>query len=276
LDEHRGVAEALAEALPYVAAHAGRTVVVKVGGSTLGSHDTTLEDVVTLQQLRVSVVVVHGGGSAISGWLKRIGKVAQFVNGLRVTDEETMEVVLMTLGGQVNKALVGGIQKKGGRALGLCGIDGGLIRGVRKDPLLGQVGEVTAVDAGMLRSIIAAGYVPVIAPIAAGEAGEPLNLNADTAAGAVAGALGASKLIFLTDVPGVKGASGELLPELNEGSVRELIASGVISGGMIPKVEACLRGLEGVPTTHIIDGRLPHALIRELFTHEGVGTMITK
>jgi len=276
LDEHRGVAEALAEALPYVAAHAGQTIVVKVGGSTLGSHDTTLEDIVTLQQLRVNVVVVHGGGNAISGWLKRIGKVAQFVNGLRVTDEETMEVVLMTLGGQVNKALVGGIQKKGGRALGLCGIDGGLIRGVRKDPQLGQVGEVTAVDAGMLRSILAAGYVPVIAPIAAGEAGEPLNLNADTAAGAVAGALGASKLIFLTDVPGVKGASGELLPELNEASVRELIASGVISGGMIPKVEACLRGLEGVPTTHIIDGRLPHALIRELFTHEGVGTMITK
>jgi acetylglutamate kinase len=276
LDEHLGVAEALAEALPHVAAHAGRTIVVKVGGSTLGSHDTTLEDVVTLQQLRVDVVLVHGGGSAISGWLKRIGKEPKFVNGLRVTDEETMEVVLMTLGGQVNKALVGGIQAKGGRALGLCGIDGGLIRGVQKDPLLGQVGEVTAVDAGMLRSILAAGYVPVIAPIAAGECGEPLNLNADTAAGAVAGALGAAKLIFLTDVPGVKGASGELLPRLDEAKVRELIASGVISGGMIPKVEACLRGLEGVPTTHIIDGRLPHALIRELYTDEGVGTMITK
>jgi acetylglutamate kinase len=199
-----------------------------------------------------------------------------FVNGLRVTDEETMEVVLMTLGGQVNKALVGGIQAKGGKALGLCGIDGGLIRGVQKDPALGQVGEVTAVDAGMLRSILDAGYVPVIAPIAAGEDGQPLNLNADTAAGAVGGALGAAKLIFLTDVPGVKGADGELLTELDEAKVRELIASGVISGGMIPKVEACLTGLRGVPTTHIIDGRLPHALIRELFTDEGVGTMIRK
>ena len=272
MDENRGVAEALAEALPYVAAHAGQTIVVKVGGSTLGSADTTLEDIVTLQQLRVNVVVVHGGGSVISGWLKRIGKVARFVNGLRVTDEETMEVVLMTLGGQVNKTLVGGIQEKGGRALGICGIDGGLIRGVRRDPQLGQVGEVTSVDAEMLRALLAAGYVPVIAPIAAGEGGEPLNLNADTAAGAVAGALGASKLIFLTDVPGVKGASGELLTELNESSVRELIASGVISGGMIPKVEACLVAAAAGCRAAIVDARSADAVER-LLAGERMGTV---
>ncbi len=267
---------ALVEALPYVAQYAGKTVVVKIGGSTLGSGDTTLEDVVTLRRLGVDVVIVHGGGSAISGWLRRIGKEPKFVNGLRVTDAETMELVVMTLAGKVNKDLVGGIQARGGRAIGICGLDGGLIRGVRKDEALGCVGEVTSVDLAPLRALTTAGFIPVVAPIAIGEGCEALNLNADTAAAEVAVALGAEKLIFLTDVPGIKGADGQLIPELSASQVRELIASGVISGGMIPKAEACLRALDGASRSHIIDGRVPHALIRELYTDEGVGTMITK
>lgn len=272
MEQTNGLIESLAAALPNVAALAGQTVVVKIGGSTLGSHDTTLEDVVTLQRLGVSVVVVHGGGAVISGWLKRIGKVPEFVDGLRVTDAETMEIVVMALAGKVNKDLVSGLQTLGGRPIGLCGLDGALLTGVRKDPRWGQVGKVTQVDLAPIRTLVAAGYVPVIAPIALGEGGEALNLNADTAAAEVASALGAAKLLFLTDVPGVKGADGEVIPALTEGEAKELIASGVISGGMIPKVQACLRGLAGAKASHIIDGRVPHAIIQDLFTDRGVGT----
>jgi acetylglutamate kinase len=275
-EQQHDLAHMLAEALPYVAQYAGKTVVVKVGGSTLGSADTTLEDVITLQRLNIDVVLVHGGGSAISGWLRRIGKEPKFVNGLRVTDEETMELVVMTLAGKVNKDLVAGIQAHGGRAIGICGLDGGLIRGVRKDPALGCVGEVTAVDLAPLRALTSAGFIPVVAPIAVGDCCEALNLNADTAAAEVAVALRAEKLIFLTDVPGVKGADGQLIKEMSASLARDLIGSGVISGGMIPKAEACLRALDAVPRSHVVDGRVPHALIRELFTDEGVGTMITK
>jgi acetylglutamate kinase len=273
-ERERDLAEALAEALPYVARYAGKTVVVKIGGSTLGSHDTTLEDVITLQNLGIRVVLVHGGGSVISQWLRKVGKEPRFVNGLRVTDDETMEIVLMSLAGKVNKDLVAQFQTLGGRAIGICGLDGGLLRGVRKDERLGCVGEVTSVDLAPLRALGEAGFVPVVAPIALGVDGEALNLNADTAAAEVAVALRAEKLLFLTDVPGIKGADGQLLAELSAGQVRELIQSGVISGGMIPKAEACLRSLDGVSRSHIVDGRQPHALIRELFTDEGVGTMI--
>ncbi len=276
MERETQLADALVEALPYIARYAGKTIVVKIGGSTLGSDDTTLEDVITLQRLRVGVVLVHGGGSVISDWLRKVGKKPEFVNGLRVTDEETMEIVLMTLAGKVNKELVAGIQSHGGKAVGRCGVDGGLLRGVRKNPALGCVGEVTAVDLGVLQALTGAGYIPVIAPIAIGDCCEALNLNADTAAAEVAVALGAEKAVFLTDVPGIKGADGKLIPELTAGQVRELIASGVISGGMIPKAEACLRALDGVPRSHIIDGRVPRALIREMFTDEGVGTMVTK
>jgi len=264
----------LAEALKYVGAFAGKTVVVKVGGSTLGSHDTTLDDIVTLQRLGVATVVVHGGGAAISQWLRRLGGEPRFVNGLRVTDPETMEVVLMTLAGKVNKELVAGLQTRGGRAVGFSGIDGGVLVGRRKSEELGQVGVVTAVQLDLVRAVTAAGFVPVIAPIAIGDNGEALNLNADTAAAEVAVALKAEKLIFLTDVPGIKGADGNVVSHLTAQQVRDLIASGVISGGMIPKAEACLRGLAGAARSHIIDGRAPHALIRELFTDRGVGTMM--
>jgi len=270
------IALTLAEALPYVSRYIGKTIVVKLGGSALGSHDTTIDDVVICQQLGIRIVLVHGGGSAISTWLKRIGKEPRFVKGLRVTDDETMDLVVMTLAGQVNKQLVAEIQKRGGRAMGICGIDGGLLRARQRDPDLGRVGDVYAVDLDPLVALTAAGYIPVVAPIALGEDGLGLNLNADTAAAELAAALRAEKAIFLTDVPGVHDAAGHLISELSAGQTKALIAEKVISGGMIPKVEACLRALAGVKRSHIIDGRVAHALIGELFTDRGVGTMITQ
>src|SRR5688572_9898954 len=262
--------QSLSEALPYVSRLAGQTIVVKIGGSTLGAEDTTLEDVVTLKSLQVDVVVVHGGGAAITDWLKRIDKQAVFVDGLRVTDPETMQVVTMTLAGQVNKELVAQVQARGGRAIGLSGVDGGMLRGQVKDTRLGAVGEVTDVDVSVVRQVSLAGYVPIIAPIALGDGAQHLNLNADTAAAEVAVGLKASKLLFLTDVPGIKDADGELRTELSAEEARDLIARGVISGGMIPKAAACIRALDVVEGAHIVDGRQPHALIRELFTNLGV------
>jgi len=270
------VAFTLAEALPYVSRYIGKTIVVKLGGSALGSHDTTLEDVVICQRLGIRVVLVHGGGTAISGWLKRIGKQPRFVRGLRVTDDETMDLVVMTLAGQVNKQLVAEIQRHGGRAIGICGVDGAMLRARQLDPDLGRVGEVQAVDLEPLTALTSSGYIPVVAPIALGEDGRALNLNADTAAAELAAALRAEKAIFLTDVPGVLDADGRLISELSDGQTKALIAEKVISGGMIPKVEACLRALAGVKRSHIIDGRVAHALIGELFTDRGVGTMITR
>jgi acetylglutamate kinase len=269
------LAATLAEALPYVSRYIGKTIVVKLGGSALGSHDTTIEDVVICQRLGIRIVLVHGGGTAISGWLKRIGKEARFINGLRVTDDETMDLVTMTLAGQVNKQLVSEIQRNGGRAIGICGMDGGLIRARLLDPRLGRVGEVEQVNLDPLRALVSAGYIPVVAPIALGPDGLALNLNADTAAAALAAAMGAEKAIFLTDVPGVLDADGRLISELTARETQRLIAEKVISGGMIPKVEAALRALDGVKRSHIIDGRVAHALIAELFTDRGVGTMIT-
>jgi acetylglutamate kinase len=266
----------LSEALPFVSRLAGRTLVIKIGGSTLGSEDTALADCWTLKRLGVDVVVVHGGGAVITDFLKRIDKKAVFVDGLRVTDAETMDVVTMTLAGKVNKDLVAQIQSAGGRAIGLCGVDGGMLRGRVKDPRLGQVGEVTDVDVTMIRQVLAAGYIPVVAPIALADDGRTLNLNADTAAAELAVALEAHKMIFLTDVPGIKGGDGQLIPELSGAVASDLIASGVISGGMIPKAAACIRALDGSETAHIIDGRQSHALIRELFTTLGVGTMIVR
>lgn len=270
------LASTLAEALPYVSQYIGKTIVLKLGGSALGQHDTTLEDVVICHKLGIRVVLVHGGGSAISGWLKRIGKEPRFVNGLRVTDEDTMDLVVMTLAGQVNKQLVAEIQGMGGRAIGVCGLDGGMLRARQRDPALGRVGDVYAVDLAPLQALTTAGYIPVVAPIALGDDGHSLNLNADTAAAELAAALGAMKAIFLTDVPGVLDAEGRLISELNANAVQQLVAQKVIHGGMIPKVEACLRALVGVERSHIVDGRVAHALIAELFTDRGVGTMITR
>jgi acetylglutamate kinase len=266
----------LSEALPYVSRLAGKTVVVKIGGSTFGSGETVLSDAIALKNLHVDVVLVHGGGSTITDWLTRVNVETKFVEGLRVTTPEAMDVVTMTLAGKVNKELVAQIHTLGGRAIGLSGVDGAMIRGRVKDPRWGQVGEVTAVDPTMINQVSMAGYIPVIAPIALADDGTQLNLNGDTAAAEVAVALGAHKLIFLTDVPGIKGRDGNLITELTAQEARELIASGVISGGMIPKAAACIRSLDGADQAHIIDGRQSHALIRELFTNLGVGTMITR
>jgi len=271
-----GVANILAEALPYVSRYIGKTIVVKLGGSALGSHDTTIDDVVICQHLGIKVVLVHGGGSVISGWLKRLGQEPRFVNGLRVTDDEAMNLVVMALAGQVNKQLVAEIERRGGRAIGICGVDGGMLRARQRDPELGRVGEVYAVDLEPIRTIAAAGYIPTVAPIALGDDGLALNLNADTAAAALAAEIQAEKAIFLTDVPGVLDDHGRLISELSAGQTKTLIADKIISGGMIPKVEACLRALAGVKRSHIIDGRVVHALIGELFTDRGVGTMITQ
>jgi len=266
----------LAEALPYVSRYIGKTIVVKLGGSALGSNDTTSEDVVICYRLGIRVVLVHGGGVAISEWLKRLGKQPAFVNGLRVTDDETMELVVMTLAGQVNKQLVAEIQRRGGRAIGISGIDGGPPRATQRDPALGRVGDVATVNLDPILALTTAGYIPVVAPVALGDDGFSLNVNADTAAAEVGAAIGAAKAIFLTDVPGVLDANKRLLSELSALEAKDLIAQKVISGGMIPKVEACLRALSGVERSHIIDGRVSHALIAELFTDRGIGTMITR
>jgi acetylglutamate kinase len=270
------LSNALIEALPYINYFAGKTVVIKLGGSTLGSEDTTLQDIVLLKNLNIQPVIVHGGGNAITHWLGRIGKEAKFVRGLRVTDDETMDVVRMTLVGKVNTELVAALNALGVRAVGISGLDARTIEARPVSPELGLVGEVTQVNLGLVHVLLQAGYVVVIAPIGSGAGDQALNLNADTAAGEIAAALHAEKLICLTDVPGVKGSDGQLISHCDRAKVEELIQSGVISGGMIPKVQACLRALDGVRRAHIIDGRVSHALVRELFTHSGVGTMITK
>jgi acetylglutamate kinase len=219
---------------------------------------------------------VHGGGNAISNWLKRVGVQPRFVNGLRVTDEETLEIVVMTLAGQVNKELVADLQRDGGKAIGVSGVDGALLRARVRDPELGRVGDVDAVDLSALEAILNAGFIPVVAPIALGDDCQPLNVNADAAAAEVAAALHAERAIFLTDVPGVLDADRRLISHLTEAEVADLIAEQVIHGGMIPKVEACLRALEGAQSSHIVDASLPHALIAELFSDQSIGTRFTR
>lgn len=265
----------LGEALERLAALIGRTVVVKLGGSTLGAHDTSLADVALLQRLGVRVTVVHGGGAGISAWLKRIGLEARFVRGLRVTDAPTLEVACMVLAGKINKELVSQLLALGAPAVGLSGADGGLLRARQRDPELGFVGEVTAVDPALLNALLSAGFLPVVAPLAVSDAGQLLNVNADTAAGDVARGLGAERVVFLTDVPGVAGADGRTLARLTAAEVHALIASGVIHGGMIPKVEACLHALQGARAAQIVDGRVAHGLLRALLASDGGGTSIT-
>jgi acetylglutamate kinase len=269
------MAAAIKEALPYIARYVGKTVVIKIGGSIHGDG-TALEDVVTLARLGVKPVVVHGGGPMISEWQGRMGLEPKFVDGRRYTDEITLDLARMVLIGKANSDLVAHLVSLGGRAVGLSGIDGGLIKAKLRDPKLGLVGEVTHVDLGPVKALMDAGYLVVVAPSATDDAGQPLNVNADSIAGDMARALQAEKLVMFTDVDGVKDASGNVLSALTTAQVGELIASGEISGGMIPKVEACVRALDTVPRAHILDGRVPHALLGELFTDAGVGTMITR
>lgn len=273
---HAIIAQVLREAQPYIEALRGRTLVIKLGGSALDNQRDALEDIVWLRGLGAHPVLVHGGGPEINEWLVRIGLPRRFERGLRVTDAATLDVVRMVLAGKVNGDLVRLLVSLGGRAVGLSGLDGGLLRARQIAPDLGYVGAVTAVDAGVITALSTAGFIPVVAPLALGQDDTVLNVNGDDAAADLARGLSAAKLLYLSDVPGVLDAHGRLLSELNDREVRALIAEGVISGGMIPKAEAALRALETTGRVHIVDGREPHVLIRELFTTAGAGTMIQR
>jgi len=268
------VADILLEAIPYINRFQGKTIVVKMGGSAMNSGETVLEDAAVLKRLGISPVLVHGGGPEISEWMRRVDKKPAFVEGLRVTDQETLDIACMVLRGKVNAELVARLNNAGIPAVGLCGADGGLFRAIQRDSRLGYVGDVVRVDLRLLASVTAQGYLPVVAPIALGDGGQLLNVNGDTAAGELAAALCAEKLIFFTDVPGIQDREGKLLSRLTAAEAEALIASGAVTGGMIPKVRACVRALSTVGRAHIIDGRVAHALIRELFTDTGIGTMI--
>ena len=240
-----------------------KVIVVKIGGSTLGNHDTTLEDLVELQKRGKSLVVVHGGGKVSTEWLARLDIPTSFVNGLRVTDAETMKVVAAALGGLVNKELVVAIQALGGEAVGLSGCDGNLLWASVKSDEMGYVGEIVAVDPTPLKLLLKAGYMPVVAPVSFGPVEGRvtlLNVNGDTAAGEIAGALAAEKLIFLTDVDGIHDGSKRVTHKLNLTEAKDMLVSGVASGGMIPKIEAGLKALTTTKVVRIIDGRAPHAL----------------
>ena len=256
-----------------------KPIVIKIGGSTLGSHDTTLDDLVTLQKKSVLPVVVHGGGSKITEWLKRMGLGTEFVRGMRVTDAPTLEVVVAVLAGLVNKELVAAITARGGKAIGLSGVDGGLIQAKVENSELGYVGEVVKVNPEPIEATLNAGYIPVVAPVGFrldNVKKDPvaiLNINGDVAASEIGAALMSERLLFLTDVPGVRNGEGKFLPKLSVAEARSMINSGVISGGMIPKVEACLKALAKVPSTQIIDGRFAGALLAAVERNEG-GTRI--
>ncbi|HXK21780.1 MAG TPA: acetylglutamate kinase [Myxococcota bacterium] len=275
-------AEVLIEALPYIRRFYDKTVVIKYGGHAQTEESlraSFAQDVVLLKYVGLRPVVVHGGGPQIGEILAKLGKKSSFVSGLRVTDDDTMDVVEMVLGGKVNHEIVALVQRAGGRAVGLTGSDGDMIRVTRRfvdGRDVGRVGRVVAVDPAPIAAVAAAGFVPIIAPLGVDEQGVTHNVNADEAAGAIARALGAEKLILLTDVAGVKDASGRLIHSLSIAESRKLIAEGTIRDGMIPKVECCIEALEnGVGRTHVVDGRMLHALLLEMFTDGGVGTLIT-
>lgn len=272
----------LSEALPYIQQLTGKTVVVKYGGAAMkdGSlKDKVIRDIVLMSCVGIRPVVVHGGGPEINAWLDKLGIEPQFKNGLRVTDAPTMDVVEMVLVGRVNKELVALINQAGGKAVGLCGKDANLIKARPADQEgIGFVGEVTSVDTRILESLVSSGYIPVVSSVAADNTGQAYNINADTVAGEIAAALGAEKLILLTDTAGIlrdfKDLS-TLIPKLDIQEARKLIETGIVAGGMIPKVTCCVRSLaQGVRAAHIIDGRLPHSLLLEIFTDSGIGSMI--
>ncbi|MFC1978954.1 acetylglutamate kinase [Chloroflexota bacterium] len=249
-----------------------KTIVIKIGGSTLGEHDTTLEDIVELQKKGMCAVVVHGGGRKITEWLNKLGLPTTYKNGLRVTDEQCLEVVVAVLCGIVNKELVSAINKLGGKAVGVSGFDGGMVDAEVIDEKLGFVGEVKKVNTAPIKSLIDAGYIPVIAP--GGHTGEHmLNINADTIAGEIAVAIKADEIIFLTDVDGVRDKSGTLFTTLYKEEVGSLLDMEVISGGMVPKIYACLRSLLSVDVARVVDGRQPHALM-EVIEGKSIGTVI--
>lgn len=280
---HSERAEILVHALPYIQKYRGKTIVIKYGGNAMINDElkeTVINDIILMKCVGIEPVVVHGGGPAISDLLNRLNHKSEFINGLRYTDDVTIEVVQMVLGGKVNKDLVSLIEKFGGKALGLCGMDGSLIKAKKiEESDLGYVGEVTEVNTDILKTAMNSGYIPVIGSVALGEDdNKPYNINADTCASKIASALKAEELILLTDVPGVMkdpSDASSLLSTLRLHQIPKLCLEGVIKGGMIPKIDCCVEAVRmGVERAIILDGRIPHSILLELFTPEGVGTMI--
>ncbi len=276
-------AEVLTAALPYIRNYRGKLVVIKYGGNAMVNEELkqqVMEDVVLLWLIGVKVVLIHGGGPEISATMNKMGKQAQFIDGLRVTDKETIDIVQMVLAGKVNKDLVNLLQMKGGHAIGLSGLDGGILEAVTRDEKLGFVGDITKVRTQPITDILEKNYIPVISTIASDRQGNTYNINGDTAAAAIAGALNAERLIMMTDIAGIlmdKDDPSTLIPSISVSEAKALYANGVISGGMIPKVDCCIDALEkGVENVCIMDGRIPHSILMELLTDEGAGTMVTK
>ncbi len=276
-------AEILTQALPHIKKYYGKVIVVKYGGNAMvnaGIKQQVMEDIVLLSLIGVKVVLVHGGGPEITDVLNKIGKKSEFVDGLRVTDSETADVVQMVLAGKVNKSLVNYLEIKGGRAIGLSGLDGHMIQARPRDKRLGFVGKITKVDATPVTDLLEKGYIPVISTVGCDDSGNVYNINADTAAARIAAAIKAERLITMTDIAGIlrdKDDPSSLISEIDVDEARALTESGVISGGMIPKVECCIDAVEnGVDKVIILDGTIPHAILIEILTDEGAGTMVSK
>ena len=275
-------AEVLTQALPYIKRYSGKIVAIKYGGNAMideNLKEQVMEDIALLWLIGVKVVLIHGGGPEINDLMKKLGKVPQFVDGLRVTDKETVDIVQMVLAGKVNKSLVTLLQTKGGHAIGVSGIDGGIIEAKIKDERLGFVGEITKIRPQPITDLLEKNYVPVISTVASDREGNVYNINGDTAAARIAGALGAERLIMMTDVAGIlrdRDDPSSLIPEITVDAAKQLYADGIISGGMIPKVDCCIEAIDrGVKNVVIMDGRVPHAILMELLTDEGAGTMVT-
>ena len=276
-------AEVLTAALPYIKKYNGKCVVVKYGGNAMINpqlKEQVMEDIALLWLIGVKVVLIHGGGPEINETMARFGKKAEFVNGLRVTDKETVDIVQMVLAGKVNKTLVNLLQMKGGHAVGLSGIDGGIIEAKMKDERLGYVGEITKIRTRPIEDLLEKNYIPVISTVASDRQGNTYNINGDTAAAHIAGALGAERMIMMTDIAGIlkdKDDPSTLIPSITVEEAKKLYDEGIISGGMIPKVDCCIEALEhGVNNVVIMDGRIPHSILMELLTDEGAGTMVMK
>ena len=274
-------AQVLTQALPYIKKYSGKIVVIKYGGNAMINEDLkqqVMEDIALLWLIGVKVVLIHGGGPEISETMKKLGKKSEFVNGLRVTDRETVDIVQMVLAGKVNKTLVNLLQMKGGHAVGLSGIDGGILEATMKDESLGYVGEITKIRTQPITDLLEKNYIPVISTIASDRQGNTFNINGDTAAACIAGALGAERLIMMTDIAGLlmdKDDPSTLIPAITVSEAKHLFETGVISGGMIPKVDCCIEAIEkGVRHVVIMDGRVPHSILMELLTDEGAGTMV--
>ena len=274
-------AEVLTAALPYIRKYYGKTVVVKYGGNAMTSEtlkEQVMEDIVLLRLIGVRVVLVHGGGPEVSEMMTKLGKKPEFVDGLRVTDRETVDIVQMVLAGKINKSLVNLLEMKGGQAVGLSGMDARMIEAKRKDERLGYVGEVTAVNIGPVTDLLDGGYIPVISTLGCDGEGNTYNINGDTAAAAIAGALGAERLIMMTDIAGIladRNDPSTLIPEITVEEAGKLREAGIVSGGMIPKVECCVDAIRrGVKKVIIMDGRVPHSILMELLTDEGAGTLV--